>query len=84
MRKKFKPAVPGWVYLDTYLHMHGNQRLKIENCRRILEYHEVMVRLQTIDMIIEIWGTGLRVFDYADSSVTVTGKISSVNLTEKS
>jgi len=76
--------VTGWVYLDTYLHLHGNERLKVENCRRILEYNEVLVRLQTIDMMIEIWGTGLRVFDYNDSSVTVTGKISSLNLTEKS
>ncbi|MBR1529276.1 MAG: YabP/YqfC family sporulation protein [Oscillospiraceae bacterium] len=84
MRKKFSPSVTGWVYLDTYLHLHGNEQLKIENCRRILEYNEVLVRLQTLDMTIEIWGTGLRVFDYNDSSVTVTGKISSLNLTEKS
>ena len=84
MRKKFNLPVHGWVYLDTYLHLHGNERLRIENCRKILEYNEVLVRLQTLDMIIEIWGTGLQVFDYNDSSVTVTGKISSLNLTEKS
>ena len=83
MRKKFNPPVYGWVYLDTYLHLHGNEQLRVENCRRILEYNEVLVRLQTLDMIVEIWGTGLRVFDYNDSSVTVTGKISSLNLTEK-
>ncbi|MBR1553978.1 MAG: YabP/YqfC family sporulation protein [Oscillospiraceae bacterium] len=84
MPKKLKSAVNGWVYLDTYLHLHGNRRLRVENCRRILEYNEVLVRLQTFDMTVEIWGTGLRVFDYSDSSVIVTGKISSVNLTEKS
>ncbi len=84
MRKKFTPAFPGWVYLDTYLHLHGNQRLRVENCRRILEYNDVLVRLQTVDMIVEIWGSRLRVADYNDSSVIVTGKISSLNLTEKS
>ena len=84
MRKKFTPALPGWVYLDTYLHLHGNQRLRVENCRRILEYNDVLVRLQTVDMIVEIWGSRLRVADYNDSSVIVTGKISSLNLTEKS
>lgn len=84
MPKKFRLAVNGWVYLDTYLHLHGNRRLRIENCRRIIEYNEVLVRLQTLDMIIEIWGKDLRVSDYNDSSVIVTGKISSVNLTEKS
>ncbi len=85
MPKKFRISrtVRGWVYLDTYLHLHGNQKLRVENCRRILEYNEVLVRLQTLDMMLEIWGTGLRVFDYNDSSVIVTGKISSINLTEK-
>ena len=60
----------GWAYLDTYLYLHGNEQLKIENCRKILEYHDVLVRLQT--------------FDYNDSSMMVTGKISSLHLTEKS
>lgn len=83
MRKKFTHTVQGWVYLDTYIHLHGNEQLRLENCRRILEYNDILVRLQTIDMIIEIWGTGLRVFDYNDSSVLVTGKISSVQLSEK-
>lgn len=84
LRKKWKRTVQGWVWLDTYLHLHGNQQLRIENCRKILEYNEVFVRLQTLDMIIEIWGTNLRVFDYNDSSMMVTGKISSLHLTEKS
>ena len=84
MRKKFKRTVQGWMWLDTYMHLHGNQQLRIENCRKILEYNEVLVRLQTLDMMIEIWGTNLRVFDYNDSSVMITGKITSLNLTEKS
>lgn len=83
MGKGLKKTIQGWVYLDTYLHLHGNEQLKLENCRRILEYNDILVRLQTLDMIIEIWGTGLRVFDYNDSSVLVTGKISAVHLTEK-
>lgn len=83
MGKGLKRTVQGWVYLDTYLHLHGNEQLKLENCRRILEYNDILVRLQTLDMVIEIWGTGLRVFDYNDSSVLVTGKISAIQLTEK-
>lgn len=83
MRKTLKHTVQGWVYLDTYLHLHGNRKLRIENCRKILEYNEVLVRLQTLDMTIEIWGTDMRVFDYNDSSVIVTGRISSIQLTEK-
>lgn len=72
-----------WVYLDTYLHLHGNRELRVENCMKILEYNDVLVRLQTRDMVLEIWGTSLRVYDYNDSSVIVRGKISSVQLQEK-
>ncbi len=78
-----KRVVQGWVYLDTYLHLRGNQELRVENCIRILEYNEVLVRLQTRDMILEIWGTHLRVYDYNDNSVIVRGTISSVSLEEK-
>lgn len=72
-----------WMYLDTYLHLHGNEELRLENCRKILEYNDVCVRLQTNDMTIEIWGTGLRVYDYNDSSVLVTGKLTGLGLKEK-
>ncbi len=75
--------IQGWMYLDTYLHIRSNQEVRVENCIRILEYNEVMVRLQTRDLIVEIWGTGLRVSDFSDSSVYVRGKISSVLMEEK-
>lgn len=72
-----------WVYLDTYLHLHGNRELRVENCMKILEYNDVLVRLQTRDMVLEIWGTTLRVDDYNDSSVIVRGRITSITLQEK-
>ncbi len=70
------------MYLETYLHLRGNRELRVENCIRILEYNEVLVRLRTRDMTVEIWGTGLRVDDYNDSSVVVRGRISSVSMEE--
>ncbi len=73
----------GWVYLETYLHLRGNHELQVENCMKILEYNDVLVRLQTRDMTLKIWGTQLRVFDYNDSSVIVRGTISAVELQEK-
>lgn len=83
MRKKWKRTVMSWMYMDTYLHLHGNKELRLENCRKILEYNDVCVRLQTNDMTVEIWGTELRVYDYNDSSVLVTGKLTSIGLKEK-
>ncbi len=50
---------------------------------KILEYNDVLVRLQTRDMTLKIWGTQLRVSDYNDSSVIVRGTITAVELQEK-
>lgn len=74
--------IRNWVCLDTDLHLHGNAELQVENCLKILEYNEVLVRLQTRDMRIAVWGTDLRVFDYNDSGILVRGRITSVSLEE--
>lgn len=83
MRKYWKRTVMSWMYLDTYLHMHGNEELRLENCRKILEYNDICVRVQTRDMTVTVWGTGLRVYDYNDNSVLIHGKITAVELAEK-
>ncbi len=83
MAKRWNKVVNGWLYLETSLHLLGNEELRIENCIRILEYNDVLVRVQTRDMTIEIWGTRLRVYDYNDASIIVKGKISSLSLSEK-
>lgn len=82
MRKHLKRTVLSYLYLDSYLHLHGNRELRLENCRRILEYNDVCVRLRTRDLSVTVWGTGLRVFDYKDSSVLVTGRITGIELGE--
>ena len=81
--KYWKRTMRSLVYLETYLNLCGNRELRVENCMQILEYNDVLVRLRTRDMIVEVWGTELRVSDYNDSSVLVTGTISSVQLQEK-
>ncbi len=83
LERKWKRTFRSWVYLDTYVHMMGNHELRLDNCMKILEYNEVLVRLQTRDMLVVIWGTGLEVSDYNDSSVIVRGTIDSVQLQEK-
>lgn len=83
LKRHWKHTVRSLVYLETYLNLCGNRELRVENCMKILEYNDVLVRLQTRDMVIEIWGTSLRVSDYNDSSVLVRGTISSLQLHEK-
>ena len=70
-------------YFETCIHIHGNEQLRVENCRRILTCHEVLVRLHTRDFPVEIRGRGLRVYDYQDGSVLVAGHITGLSLGEE-
>jgi hypothetical protein len=80
---RWKREMMSWMYLDSYLHLHGNRELRLENCRRVLECRDVRVCLETRDLMIEIWGTDLRVFDFHDNSVIVRGTLSSLSLHER-
>ena len=42
--------------LETYLQLCGNRELKLENCRKVLEYNEIRIVVQTTELILEIWG----------------------------
>ncbi|MBQ7003592.1 MAG: YabP/YqfC family sporulation protein [Oscillospiraceae bacterium] len=82
MPKRLRRTFQSLVYLDTHVSLRGNRAVHVENCRRILEYHDVLVRLRTRDMELEIWGTGLRVHDFHDGSVDINGCISSISIRE--
>ena len=83
MRVRWKRELMNWMYLDSYLHLHGNRELRLENCRRVLECRDIRVCLETQDLTVEIWGTGLRVYDYHNNSVVVRGCIASLALQER-
>lgn len=78
-----KREVMSWMWLDSRVHLHGNRELRLENCRRVLECNDILVRLESRDLRLEIWGTHLRVFDYNDNCVLVRGKIAEVKLLER-
>ena len=83
MYVRWKRELMNWMYLDSYLHLHGNRELRLENCRRVLECCDIRVCLETRELTVEIWGTGLRVFDYHDNSIIVRGCITSLALHER-
>ncbi|MBQ4466019.1 MAG: YabP/YqfC family sporulation protein [Oscillospiraceae bacterium] len=84
MRKvRWKREWMNWMYLGGFVHLNGNREVRVENCRRVLECDEVRVRIATRELIVDIWGTGLRVFDYNDNNVLVRGKIASVQLSDR-
>lgn len=64
--------------------IYGTDYVEIENCRRIMEYNDIYLKVRTTDGIItEIWGTGLKLSDYNTTGIAVRGRISSVELSGK-
>lgn len=70
------------VNMDTQIQLTGNREVMVECCKKILEYNDIMVKVKTWDMTVEIWGSNLKVNDFSSRGIVVYGKIQSVELTE--
>lgn len=59
----------------------GDSYLEVENCRRIMEYNDIYLKVKTYSgLVAEIWGSELMLSDYNTDGIAVRGKISSVEL----
>ncbi len=66
---------------STQILICSNSYLELESCKRIMEYNDIYLKVKTAGgMIVEIWGSDLRISDYNTSGIAVRGKISSVEL----
>ncbi len=66
------------LYLNTYMNITDNTRLEIENCKRIIEYNDIYIKLRTATVILQIWGQNLKISDYNTDGILVEGKFSSI------
>ena len=66
------------LYINTYVNLTDNTHMEIENCKRILEYNDICVKLQTSTLTISIWGKDLRLSDYNRDGIIVDGKFTSI------
>lgn len=66
------------AYINTYMALTDNTCLEIENCKKILEYNDVRVKIRTATLIVSIWGSGLSISDYNTGGIVVNGSFSSV------
>lgn len=80
MVEKVTDAAKRICCLHAMLHVVDNQALIVENCRRIVELNEVLVRLQAGQLQILVWGQALRVSDLNANGVRVDGCIQSIEL----
>ena len=72
-----------WFHLQPMLHVAGNQELRIENCRHILEYNDIRIVIQTHDLQISVWGKSLQVDTYATDGVLIHGTLQSIELEQR-
>lgn len=66
------------LYLNTYMNISDNTHVEIENCKKILEYNDIYVKLRTSTLIISIWGQNIKISDYNTDGIIIDGKFSSV------
>lgn len=83
MGKRVAEAGRRLLCLQTYLQMNGNREIYLENCRRILEYNDIRIVVQTTDLILEIWGRDLQADSRSPESLLIRGEIQSMTLTPK-
>lgn len=70
-------------YLTPLIHMNGNKELMIENCKRIEECSEVFMRLVSGNLCINIWGNGMRAYDFQKHGLLISGRISQIEFAER-
>lgn len=83
MFDKIADKTKDFLYMNPGMYIEGNKELIIENCRRIEEYNEVFMRLISGSLCIQIWGSGLRAYDYRSNGLIVKGRISRIEFTER-
>lgn len=73
---KFKKA----TFSDSYVTICGDKEALVENVSAVYECNEIMSRLKAGGNEIVIWGEGLKLENYINNSVIVSGRISSVEI----
>lgn len=66
------------LYLNSMMHVDANRRVEIENCKKIIEYNDICVRLKTNSCTVCIWGSNLCVDDFCTGGIVINGRISSI------
>ena len=66
------------TYTNTYAALSDNTHLEIENCKKILEYNDIFIKIQTATITICIYGNDLKISDYNTDGLIIDGILSSI------
>lgn len=64
--------------MQTFLQMCGNRELYLENCRCIIEYHDIRIVVETDEFRMEIWGNNLLTDSRSPDCLLITGEIQTI------
>ncbi len=78
MISKLEKNVLSTMEMDSHVLIKACKEVRIENCKRILECNEVLVRIRTSDSDVSVWGECLKLECYNENVITIFGEISSV------
>ena len=71
------------IYLDSSVTIRACTEVRIENCIRVLECDEILIRIRTSDCDVSLWGENLIMECYNENIITVHGKIKSLDFEAK-
>ena len=63
---------------DIKLTLNGFDELLIENYKNILEYQDILIKINTFEGAITIYGFDLKLEEMTDEDIKVNGKIDSI------
>ncbi len=65
---------------DIKITMNGFNEILIENYKNILEYQDILIKVNTFEGAITIYGFGLKLEQMTDEDIKVNGKIDTIEL----
>lgn len=63
---------------DIKLTVNGFDEVLIENYKNILEYQDILIKINTFEGVITIYGFNLKLEQMTDEDIKVIGKIDSI------
>ena len=66
------------VSTDIKITINGFNEVLIENFKNILEYQDILIKINTFDGAVTIYGFNLKLEQMTDEDIKVNGKIDSI------
>lgn len=68
---------------NTNIQITDNLCVEIDNCKKIIEYNDIYVKIKASTVIIEVWGRNLCINDYNRPGIEIKGIITNIELSKK-